>query len=51
MGKKAARDMSKLEVPMVEEAIHVGGGKENGGLQNGTVNGGVTTRITRTKRA
>ncbi|KAI4181487.1 MAG: hypothetical protein L6R41_006593 [Letrouitia leprolyta] len=57
MGKKAARDMSKLEVPMVEEAIHVGGaavGKENGGvvLQNGSAaNGGVTTRITRTKRA
>ncbi|KAL8656404.1 MAG: hypothetical protein Q9210_000263 [Variospora velana] len=55
IGTKAARDMSKLEVPTVEEAIHVGShgvGKENGEVVgNGTLNGGVMPRPTRTKRA
>ncbi|KAI4128941.1 MAG: hypothetical protein LQ338_002493 [Usnochroma carphineum] len=51
IGTKAARDMSKLEVPMVEEAIHVGAHKENGEAMNGTVNGGIAVKTTRTKRA
>ena len=54
MGKKAAIDMSKLEVPTVEDAMHVGGvGKgENGEVkENGSANGSITARATRTKRA
>lgn len=55
IGTKAARDMSQLEVPTVEEAIHVGShgvGKENGGVVgNGMVNGDVMPKPTRTKRA
>lgn len=55
IGTKAARDMSKLEVPTVEEAIHVGGhgpAKENGEVvENGSANGSITSRGPRTKRA
>ncbi|KAL8699476.1 MAG: hypothetical protein Q9201_005986 [Fulgogasparrea decipioides] len=57
MGKKAAIDMSKLEVPTVEEAIHVGGSlKENGevvanGTANGTANGSAKRGSTRSRRA
>ncbi|KAL9598285.1 MAG: hypothetical protein Q9219_004586 [cf. Caloplaca sp. 3 TL-2023] len=58
MGKKAAIDMSKLEVPTVEDAIHVGaaataGKNENGGVvgANGALNGSMSTRSMRTRRA
>ncbi|KAL8698960.1 MAG: hypothetical protein Q9224_001618 [Gallowayella concinna] len=49
MGKKAAIDMSKLEVPTVEEAIHVGSPiKEK---ENGSANGSINGRVTRSRRA
>lgn len=49
MGKKAAIDMSKLEVPTVEEAIHVGSPiKEK---ENGSANGSMNGRATRSRRA
>lgn len=52
IGTKAARDMSKLEVPTVDDAIHLGEHvKENGQAMNGSANGGVSARGTRTKRA
>ncbi|KAI4257754.1 MAG: hypothetical protein LQ352_001529 [Teloschistes flavicans] len=57
MGKKAAIDMSKLEVPTVEEAIHVGGSlKEDGeAFTNGSVkqtaNGSANGKVTRSRRA
>lgn len=56
MGKKAAIDMSKLEVPTVEEAIHVGGSlKEDGeAFANGSVkqtsNGSANGKLTRSRR-
>lgn len=55
MGKKAAIDMSKLEVPTVEEAIHVGGSlKEDGeAFANGSVkqtNGTANGKLTRSRR-
>ncbi|KAL8711743.1 MAG: hypothetical protein Q9220_003914 [cf. Caloplaca sp. 1 TL-2023] len=51
MGKKAAIDMSKLEVPTVEEAINVGSPvKENGAL-NRHMNGSANGKVTRSRRA
>lgn len=56
MGKKAAIDMSKLEVPMVDEAIHGGtnGAAVNGSVvvgENGSAVNGSVKRGTRSRKA
>ena len=57
MGKRAAIDMSKMEVPTVEEAIHLGDhAKENGevmvnGSANGSATGKANGRATRSRKA
>ncbi|KAL8872149.1 MAG: hypothetical protein Q9174_002171 [Haloplaca sp. 1 TL-2023] len=57
MGKRAAIDMSKMEVPTVEEAIHLGDhAKENGeamvnGSANGSATGRANGRATRSRKA
>ncbi len=47
MGNKAARDMSKLEVPTVDEVIHVGSHAQ----ENGSANGSIKGRSTRSRKA
>ncbi|KAL9033134.1 MAG: hypothetical protein Q9214_007653 [Letrouitia sp. 1 TL-2023] len=56
MGKKAAIDMSKLEVPMVDKAIHGGttGAAVNGSVvvgENGSAVNGSVKRGTRSRKA
>ncbi|KAL9614449.1 MAG: hypothetical protein Q9167_001052 [Letrouitia subvulpina] len=56
MGKRAAIDMSKLEVPMVDEAIHGGttGAAVNGSVvvgENGSAVNGSVKRGTRSRKA
>lgn len=50
---KATIDMSKMEVPdvhRIEDAVHIG--HANGSVKsNGNANGGVTPRVTRSKKA
>lgn len=49
MGNKAARDMSKLEVPTVEEVIHVGSPVKE--KENGSANGSIKGRGARSRKA
>ena len=49
MGNKAARDMSKLEVPTVEEVIHVGSPAQE--KENGSANGSIKAKGTRSRKA
>ncbi|CAO1605887.1 Fatty acyl-CoA elongase/Polyunsaturated fatty acid specific elongation enzyme [Xanthoria calcicola] len=49
MGNKAARDMSKLEVPTVEEVIHVGSPAQE--KENGSANGSIKGKGTRSRKA
>ena len=50
---KAVIDMSRMEVPdvrLMEDAMHLGT-HANGGVTDGNANGGITPRITRSRKA